>query len=174
MADPVEVEVVLVGPDRWREWRQARLASLQDSPDAFGSTYAREAAFTEADFRQRLSPEGPSVLAFADGEPVATGAGFVDLPGWCHVVAMWVDPRWRGRGIGRRVLDQVAGWADARGLRVHLDVAVDNAAARRLYARYGFEPTGETRPLREGSALRVERMVLVEPAQGEDDARRAE
>lgn len=162
MSEPVEV--VLVGADHWRAWRQARLASLLDSPDAFGSTYAREAAFTEENLRTRLSPDGPTVLAFAGEEPVATGAGYVDPPGWCHVVAMWVAPRWRGQGIGRHVLDRLVGWADAHGLRVHLDVAVDNAVARHLYESYGFVPTGETRPLREGSVLLVERMVLREDA----------
>ena len=45
-------------------------------------------------------------------------------------------------------------------VRLHLDVATGNAVARRSYERYGFVATGETRPIRDGSADRVERMVL--------------
>jgi len=73
---------------------------------------------------------------------------------------MWVDPAWRGRGVGRLVLDAVVGWARQHGLRVHLHVQAENAPARSLYERYGFVATGETSPLRPGSALRIELMVL--------------
>lgn len=154
------VEVVPVGPDQWAAWRAIRLRSLRDAPEAFGSTYEREAAFTEDDFRARLSGDGPAVLAIAGGRAVGMGAGFQDAPGWLHVVAMWVDPAWRGRGIAGQVLDALVGWAEQRGLRIHLDVATGNPAARAVYERRGFVRTGELRPLREGSPDTVERMVL--------------
>ena len=155
----------------WRTWRELRLRALQDSPGAFGSTYAREAAFTEADWRRRAGgsanaaasgdgTSGPAVLAFVDKVPVGIGGGYRDLPGWLHVVAMWTDPVWRGHGVGRAVIDWIAGWARQNGLRLHLDVETDNAGARRLYESCGFVATGETRPLREGSDRLVERMVL--------------
>jgi GNAT superfamily N-acetyltransferase len=90
------------------------------------------------------------------------GGGFRDLPGWLHVVAMWTEPAWRGHGVGTAVLDHLAGWARDHDLRLHLDVEVGNADARRLYERAGFTPTGETRPIREGSPHLVERMVQAE------------
>ena len=45
------------------------------------------------------------------------------------------------------------------GFRLHLDVNTTNAGARALYERAGYVATGETRPLRDGSDERVERMV---------------
>lgn len=144
-------------------WRTLRLRSLRDSPDAFGSTYRREAAFTEADWRSRaLDPTSHSVLGFLEGRAVGLGGGFVDPPGWLHVVAMWTDPALRCRGVGTAVLAHLVGRAHERGLRVHLDVARANPDARRAYERFGFVATGETRPLRAGSAALVERMVLPE------------
>jgi predicted GNAT family acetyltransferase len=99
------------------------------------------------------------VLALSEGRPVALGSGFEDPPGWCHVVAMWTDPAWRGHGLAGRVLDLVLAWAAEQGLPAHLDVAETNPVARRVYERHGFRATGETRPIREGATERVERMV---------------
>jgi GNAT superfamily N-acetyltransferase len=96
----------------------------------------------------------------AGAEPVGMGAGFQDLNGWLHVVAMWVDPAWRGHGIGPRILEHLVDWARTRALRTHLDVTIGNDSARGVYQRFGFAPTGEVRPLREGSTYTVERMVL--------------
>jgi GNAT superfamily N-acetyltransferase len=150
-----------VAGDDWPLWREIRLRALQDSPDAFGSTYGREVGFTEHDWRGRLEdPDAVSVLAFDGTRPVGMGAGYSDRPGWLHVVAMWVDPAHRGRGVGQSLLQAIHRWADARGLRLHLDVSTANPGARRAYERYGFTVTGETRPLRAGSSDLVERMVL--------------
>lgn len=159
-----DVTVRFAGPDDWETWRDLRLRALRDSPSAFGSTYDREATYDKALWRDRLSAEQPTsvaVLAYRDGEPAGMGAGFGDLPGFVHVVAMWTAPEHRGDGVGTAVLETLAGWAAERGYRLHLDVNVANPGARALYERCGYVATGETRPLREGSDEVVERMVLV-------------
>src|SRR5688572_28352068 len=96
-------ELVWLTPDDWAEWRTIRLASLLDSPSAFGSTYEREAAFTEQDWRDRLT--GPAVMVREDGVPVVIGGGFHPDPGTLHIVAMYVAPAHRGRGLSTMVLD---------------------------------------------------------------------
>jgi GNAT superfamily N-acetyltransferase len=154
------VEVRLIGGEEWETWRDIRLRALQDTPTAFGSTYEREIGFTESDFRERLGGSGPAVLAMTRDVAVGMGAGYQDAEGWLHVVAMWVDPAWRGQWVGNLVLDQIVDWARGHGLRAHLDVTAGNSAARRLYERYGFVGTGETRPLRPGSQHTTERMNL--------------
>lgn len=154
------IEVARLTEDDWELWRDLRLRALQESPHAFGSTYARELAFTEQDWRDRAGAgTGVTVIARRDGEPAGMGGGFRDRPGWLKVVAMWTDPDHRGRGAGTAVLAHVASWAEARDLRVHLDVAVANPGARAVYERAGFVATGETRPLRDGSTSLVERLV---------------
>ena len=100
-------EVRRVGPDDWEAWRDIRLRSLRDSPDAFGSTYEREAPFTEALWRERLT-QGPRVLVLEDGEPVALGGGF-PVDAGLMVFGMWTDPAHRGRGHARAILDVVTG-----------------------------------------------------------------
>ena len=144
--------------DDWAVWREVRLRSLLESPGAFGSTYEGELGFTEQFWRARLGdPEAVSVLAFQDGAPIGMGAGFQDLPGHLHVVAMWVAPQARGQRVAHLVLDALRSWADERRLLLHLDVYTANEAARRTYEAYGCLPTGATSLLREDVA---ERMVL--------------
>jgi GNAT superfamily N-acetyltransferase len=160
----VNVRVAQVGPDQWERWRAIRLEALRTDPDAFGSTLERERGFDRELWQSRLDGVGgPSVLALADDEPVAMGAGYCYRPGTLMVVAMWTRPAWRGRGLGRQVLGQVVDWARVRDLAVELWVEDDNPGARTLYARYGFVPNGRREPLRAGSARTMSGMTLPQP-----------
>ena len=155
------MDVRVLGGDDWPAWRDIRLEALQESPEAFGATYAHEREFTDDLWRGLLeNPEAVSVLASSDVKPDGMAAGFQDLPGFLHVVAMWVDPACRGRGVSHALLGAIEAWAGPRRLRLHLDVSTVNGAARRSYERFGFVVTGETTPLREGSSAMKERMVL--------------
>jgi GNAT superfamily N-acetyltransferase len=146
-----------VGPDDWQVLRDVRLAALRDAPYAFGSTYAREAAFGEADWLRRVSSGITffAYLAAADGlpgtgsaDPVGLVTGFEPEPGTAELVSMWVRPQARGHGVGEALVSAVTDWAAARGFAAaHLWVTETNFPARRLYERCGFEPTGERQPL---------------------------
>jgi ribosomal protein S18 acetylase RimI-like enzyme len=141
-----------LGPDDWELFRDIRLSSLADSPDAFGSTLAREQGFTEADWRQRVA--GP-VYAVLDPGPVSVG-GIFDLDGVGQIWGMWTDPAHRGRGHARWILEAVTPLHP----RVQLHVNLANPMARSVYERFGFVGTGEIEPLRPGSDQQMERMVL--------------
>ena len=73
----------------------------------------------------------------------------------------------RGRGIGGRLLDEIAAYARARGYeRVRLDVIDINPRARRLYERKGFVAVSTERfawlrwLLKFGGATRMELRVV--------------
>lgn len=155
------IEVRSAGPEDWEAWRGLRLRALAESPSAFGSTLERERRFTEADWRERLG--GLSVLVLDDAEPVALGGGFRIGPGVVQVVAMWVEPAYRGRGLSRLLLDRIVAGARAEGRRLRLDVAQDNEVARAAYLAYGFVPTGETEPIRPGATELADLMELPDP-----------
>jgi GNAT superfamily N-acetyltransferase len=154
------VAVRLLGPDDWELWREVRLRSLADAPEAFGSTLERERELGEPEWRARLTT--PAVVVEDEGQAVACGAAFSPEPGRAMVVAMWVDPAHRGRGLSRTVLDPLVGWARDEGLRVELGVAPGNTAARAAYLSYGFVPTGRSHPLRPGSELVCDVLELPE------------
>ena len=159
-----------LGEDDWAVFRELRLRSLLDSPDAFGSIYGDESSRPEPAWRDWTAGRwrGGTAVVFAaradDGSAVgtATGAEYEAEPGAAHVYAMWVAPDARGAGVGRALLDAVADWARDRACdRLVLAVTESNEIARHLYATSGFVDTGERRPLREGSETQT--LILTKP-----------
>jgi GNAT superfamily N-acetyltransferase len=154
-----------VGPADWRVLRDIRLAALCEAPHAFASTYAREAAFTEADWLRRTT-SGATFLAYlpeAGADPVGLAGGYLPEPApeVAELVSMWVSPRARGRGAGEALIAAVVGWAaTTQAVTVHLWVTESNKPARRLYERCGFVPTGERQPLPSSPDLEEVAMAL--------------
>jgi ribosomal-protein-alanine N-acetyltransferase len=78
-----------------------------------------------------------------------------------ELVSLGVVPERRGAGLGRRLLDAVAAEAAVRGAaQMHLEVAVDNATAVRLYEAGGFARAGRRRSYYERADGRVDALVL--------------
>jgi GNAT superfamily N-acetyltransferase len=156
------IEIRRLTPDDWKLLREVRLTALRDEPSAFGSTYEREAAFSEDEWRARAG--GAFFVALDGADAVGIGAGFRDAeraPVQRELVSMWVAPSARGRGIARQLVDAVAAWARADGAdELALWVVLDNGSARSSYERAGFVRTGEQQPVVPGDPRIEERMVL--------------
>ena len=60
-------------PDDWQTLRDIRLAALREAPYAFGSSYAREAPFTEEQWRGRISDRSVTYLAYLPDSPEPAG-----------------------------------------------------------------------------------------------------
>jgi ribosomal protein S18 acetylase RimI-like enzyme len=64
-----------------------------------------------------------------------------------EVKRMYVDPAWRGAGVGRALLEALIAGARDRGYRiVRLGTLEDMAAAQGLYRSLGFVPIARYRP----------------------------
>ena len=82
------------------------------------------------------------VSAWLGGRIVAY-AGMWLVVDEAHITTFAVDPAWRRRRIGDRLLMALLDLAVARGARdATLEVRVSNLAARRLYEKFGFRPLG--------------------------------
>lgn len=140
-----DAELVRIGPDEWREFRQVRLASLLDAPGAFGARHADWAEAPEERWRQRLADVPFTVVARSVEGPVGVVSGVESRVGSeeaVELISMWVAPSQRGTGLARRLIDRVVAWAAAGGRATYLMVRDDNVGAIRAYARAGFVDLG--------------------------------
>jgi ribosomal protein S18 acetylase RimI-like enzyme len=161
-------EVHILTPSDWRKYKAIRLKSLKESPDAFGSTYKSEAIFTDDIWMKRLAKveddaQNYPLIAELNSRPVGLTVGRIDSANndILHVYQMWVDPDYRGLGIGELLLDQVVKWSGSNNTNlVVLSVTDTNVAAKTLYLSYGFQETGDFEPLREGSDIMVNKLEL--------------
>lgn len=162
-----EIRIKTLAPQDWPIYRSIRLASLSDSPDSFGSTYACEALLPDSEWQSRLNPDGRAnnalpLFAVVDGIPVGLAWGLIHDPGsgGANIYQMWVSPEARGLGIGRLFLDHIEVWALKKGCDLlFLSVTTNNIAAIGLYQSSGFVPSGQAEELREGSELKTQSMV---------------
>lgn len=86
------------------------------------------------------TPPDSFTVASSDGRPVACGGVQQIGPGVGEVKRMWVDPAWRGAGLGARLLRHLEGVAAAAGHAVlRLDTHGTLAEAISMYERAGYE-----------------------------------
>lgn len=155
-----DVRVRRLESDDWEVYRDIRLESLADAPYAYGSSLAREQAFDEATWRVRVSGEtGVTVVATIGTEPVGVMGVYTGL-GFAMLVAAWVRPTTRGRGVADALVADLIDWTRSQDYpELELRVADGNTAARNLFLRNGFLPTGEREPLESDPTVATERMI---------------
>jgi GNAT superfamily N-acetyltransferase len=83
------------------------------------------------------------LMALADGRPAGLAHYLLHRHGWklrdvCYLQDLWVEPGFRGTGVGMALMHAVYAAADTAGAPdVYWLTAEDNATARRLYDRVG-------------------------------------
>jgi RimJ/RimL family protein N-acetyltransferase len=142
-------------------YKKLRLASLQEAPYAFSSTYASALQRTDDSWQEQVneSADGPDralFVAISREEPVGLTA-LVHLPGLSgtgELHQVWIAPGYRGKGLARDLLDAVFVWARANDLHTILaQITKDNARALAFYRRYGFTSSGLIQPDSPGDAV---------------------
>lgn len=107
------------------------------------------------------NPTTFALLAQRDG---AAAQGFVMA--WAigadsELLTVAVTPEARGAGLGAALVGAALAAAAARGAeQMHLEVAEDNASARALYAKLGFEAAGRRPGYYKTEAGQVDAIVM--------------
>jgi GNAT superfamily N-acetyltransferase len=113
------------------------VADLDDAPPMAG--YREELAELPGKY---APPEGRLLLARYEAEAAGCVALYKLGEGVCEVKRMWTRPQFRGRKVGRRLIETLIAEARAIGYTTMLLSTVDILKeAQSLYRSVGFEPT---------------------------------
>ncbi|MDQ1817143.1 GNAT family N-acetyltransferase [Massilia sp. CCM 9210] len=144
------MQIRRLAPSDASAFQSLRLASLQECPSAFSSSYEEECDTPLSTIEAHMAPDsGRNRFGAFDGAELVgiVGVGRESAPKLRHkgfVRGMVVAPAWRNKGVGRQLLAHALAFADAMpGLRqVTLTLTAGNAAALALYESMGFRIFG--------------------------------
>ena len=156
------IDVSLLAPTEWPQLRTARLRALHESPDAFLSEYEREFGWSEREWLAMFE-SAVWVVARSRGRIVGLArSSRAAAEHWQrHVESVWVEPRFRRRGITRLLIEGLIACERSAGVSELVIWVIDgNDHARRVYERLGFRPTGERQVLPNHAGRVEERLLL--------------
>ncbi|MBS4172703.1 GNAT family N-acetyltransferase [Bacillus sp. FJAT-49736] len=135
-------------------YQDLRLKGLKNNPEAFGSTYERESAFTLQMIEERIKPsEDKFVLGAFNPSDLLVGIvtfmreTSLKTSHKGNIFGMFVASEVRGQGVGRLLLlDLIERARNFDGMeQLNLTVVSNNTAAKKLYSSLGFTVYGVER-----------------------------
>ncbi|MCC5666191.1 GNAT family N-acetyltransferase [Nostoc sp. CHAB 5784] len=132
------------------DYRQIRLEALYKNPDSFGTTYHEEAIKTIEQFRDRILVDNNNFIlgCFEDKELIGIVAfhqeSRIKLRHKAYISSMYVQQEYRGKGIGKLLLNELIERAKAINEVeiLLLDIVKINFLAKKLYLSLGFQIYG--------------------------------
>lgn len=144
--------------------RRATAADLPTLSPAYAAFFAEDAIETpqaelDANLARMLAyPQAAIFVAEADdglvGFSSATLSVGAEFGLGSEIEDLYVAPRWRGRGLARRLLEAAIGWAQDQGAQELMLVVTPEAEAdqglTQLYEKFGFRASGRILMYRSG------------------------
>jgi len=136
------------------QYQTLRLRALKVNPEAFGSTFEREAKFTQQMVEERIRPtEERFVLGGFDNQNLLVGIvtfmreASLKTAHKGNIYGMFVAPETRGQGLAKQLIQELIKKAKQfNGLeQINLTVVSNNLPAKKLYSSLGFETYGVER-----------------------------
>ena len=136
-------------------WIVERHGALYAALRGWDSTFEALVARVVADFAERGDPQRERCwIAESGGERVGSVLLVARTKSIAQLRLLLVEPRFRGRGIGRHLIDECIAFARRAGYRrIDLWTEAKLKDARRLYERAGFRMRAEEHERRFGSAF---------------------
>jgi RimJ/RimL family protein N-acetyltransferase len=156
-------------------YRELRLESLKNHPEAFSASWEDERARPDPWWGERLQTSAV-FGGWIDDSPLLGVAGFhangsAKLRHKGFLWGMYVRPGARGSGLAASLVQRVIAHARTVVEEIGLTVVASNTAAHRLYSANGFEPYGfERRALKVGNEYHDEVLMALSLQQPREPA----
>lgn len=134
----------------WKTYRDMRLKSLKEAPEAFVKTYDEELEFDESVWHDRMR-RAERLIATLDGSDVgilSMRPADEDFEDCAEIFGLWVEPDLRGQGIAVALFQEAADEAQKDG-HTHLVywVGTENGPGVAFASARGFRPSEQRRPM---------------------------
>ena len=141
------IKIISLKPDNWKKYRNLRLKALKEEPQAFGSTYEDNNKHPDEYWQQRLEDtltKKTQWLVFAKLNGILVGmvGGFAEKePDNAHVIAVYVTPEARGKGISKLLMKELLTRIKTNNIikKITVDVNLEQDVALNLYKNLGFQ-----------------------------------
>lgn len=157
------ISVTVAIKDDWQDFKKIRLEALQEEPQAFGSSYAKESVYTDEKWQESFSkPDVAIVIAKETDKPVGMIGYHLKNNSDAHIWGMFVSKDYRNKGIGKMLLEKLIDQAKQilQVQKISLDVNPEQVTAVKLYSSLGFQGDG-TRKFLMGDEVERELMSMV-------------
>ncbi len=144
------IDIVLLKPSEWKVYKAIRLEELQEDPQAFGANYEKESAFSDEEWQERPGNKDAMIFVAKDGEtPIGLVGALIKYnknEKIAHVWGMYVNRIYRGKGLGKRLMERTfeALKGSSQVKKVQLMVDYEPTPAQMLYRSLGFHPIKTT------------------------------
>ena len=140
------MEIRRIEANEWEVFKSLRLTSLLKDGNQFGQSYEQVKDYSDARWKEETKKAAEStdfflVLAFEETKPIGI-TGCVRTKDFGKIIAVWLDPTHRGKGIGRLLVSAIMDIAKCELYK--LTVVEDNQPAIKTYENLGFTATGFT------------------------------
>ncbi len=145
----LEIKIVELSPNDWRQLKELRLQALKQEPEAFGMSYEEELETTDDEWREKLleSQNGKRkwYLFAKDGDSLVgmisayTDRG-VKVEHLANIVGVYVIPEARRRGVGKKLMMKMIEKLRqvSHIVKLNLRVNTKQEDAIKLYEGLGF------------------------------------
>ncbi len=145
------IEIKPMLPDQWQLHKAVRCAALAEAPFAYSSTLEDALKRSDEDWKhitRQYTSHSNSVTYFAFEDDAACGMSACVINGeQVELYAVWVDPAYRRKGVGRALIDFGRAWSQSKGAtQLRVGIFADNPGAPAFYRSVGFIDSGLTDP----------------------------
>jgi GNAT superfamily N-acetyltransferase len=145
-------------PDQWEAYRDIRLEALQTNPEMFGNNYAKESQYTKEDWLGAVDNPHREMFGLYFNEHIVgvTGAALVkEDHSQAVLVAFFIQPEYRGKGLSKLFYDAGLEWARKMNCTsAIISHREDNRTSINTTQKFGFEYThNDSRESPDGKVL---------------------